>query len=388
MSPATVIIAVMSAHLLCFGILIFAMARRLPQVNGLDEIGWCATLLGLSYILQLIGDSLDLGIASITDHTLATMGVVLFLVSLRRFFGAPRTRTSMLLGGALVYTLIQLAAHASGFPGGRNALLSATAAVLFALICLKALQAARGDGYELRILLRLLAAACGGFALLHVLKLGYIMRDGQAALALTRWHQLLFYAYMSVMAVMLMPMVIWMIFYRLTSELQAMVVHDPLTGTLNRRGMLERLGNHLATRGTRGATLLLLDLDHFKRINDSHGHLIGDEVLRHVAHQLTTGIREGDFVARTGGEEFIVGCLDATPQQAASLAERLRQRVADIRIPLPEGTPLHLTISIGVSLPLHDIRELDRAQQEADTALYAGKQAGRNRVVVAKTVAG
>lgn len=385
MAPATVIISIISAHLLCFGVLVFGMSRRMPQINGLHDVAVGTTFISLSYVLQFIDGQNQLSFLTLVNHNFATFGVVLLLTALRRLFGqsAPSGRT--LLVAAAVYSALQVLMEAVGWPIGRHVLLSLIAATVFALSCTSALKAARGNGHDVRFVLRMYAAGCVGVTFLHLLKAGYMLRDGMPALELTHWYQLVFYLYMSVMAVLLIPLLMWIIFRRLTNELESAALRDPLTGVLNRRGMWQRLEHHLDSRNAQGAVLLLLDLDDFKRINDSHGHLVGDDVLRAVAHAVSEGIRDGDFVARTGGEEFIVACLDATQERAIAVAERLRQRVAGIDVPVDAGPPLRLTTSIGVSNPLQTISDLDRALQEADVALYEGKMAGRDQVVAATT---
>lgn len=387
MAPATVIISIISAHLLCFGVLVFAMSRRLPQINGLLDVALGTTLISLSYVLQFIDGQNQLSFLTLVNHNFATFGVVLLLTALRRLFGqsAPSGRT--LVVAAAFYSALQILMEVIGFPIGRHILLSLIAAGVFALSCTSALKAARGNGHDVRFVLRMYAAGCVGVTLLHLLKAGYMLRDGLPALELTHWYQLVFYLYMSVMAVLLMPLLMWIIFRRLTNELEGAALRDPLTGALNRRGMWQRLEQHLANRGARGAVLLLLDLDDFKRINDSHGHLVGDDVLRRVAESLCLTIREGDFVARTGGEEFIIGCLDATQEQAQAIAQRLREQLAALDIATDTSRPLRLTASIGVSHPLHAMTDVDRALHEADVALYQGKLGGRNRVVVFRELA-
>jgi len=150
-----------------------------------------------------------------------------------------------------------------------------------------------------------------------------------------------------------------------------LAVRDELTGLVNRRGM----GPSLDAAGP-GDLLLLLDLDHFKQVNDTHGHAVGDGVLRAVGDALRSVVRPGDEASRWGGEEFLVlvrGGNDLAPQVAA---ERLRHAVAAASGPVP------VTTSIGVA-PLCAGESRDAALQRADAALYEAKQAGRDRVVVA-----
>jgi len=155
---------------------------------------------------------------------------------------------------------------------------------------------------------------------------------------------------------------------------------DALTGMPNRRHFLEVASHDIAQAERLGLplSLLVVDIDFFKAVNDRHGHLAGDEVLRCVAGILKQGVRSGDLAARLGGEEFAVACPGSTAEEALALAERLRAAVetAPLRC---RGVPIRLTVSIGLaSRQAGD--PLDRLLQNADSALYDAKQRGRNRV--------
>jgi two-component system cell cycle response regulator len=162
---------------------------------------------------------------------------------------------------------------------------------------------------------------------------------------------------------------------------------DPLTGLNNRRHFEERLGSELAAaqRHGRPMSLLLCDVDHFKNINDEHGHLAGDETLRMVASVLRGAVRKEDVLARYGGEEFTVIARETALDGAQALGERIRRAVEKSRCAW-QGMDLGVTVSIGVTVsvglaefaPGRSERELIQA---ADRALYLAKQAGRNRVV-------
>jgi two-component system, cell cycle response regulator len=164
-------------------------------------------------------------------------------------------------------------------------------------------------------------------------------------------------------------------------------LHEPLTGLYNRRHFMDRLAAELAAaqRHGRALSLLLVDVDHFKRVNDEHGHLAGDEALKMVAYVLQGAIRKEDVVARFGGEEFVVLARETALAGAKALAERMRRAVERSRTSY-EGAELALTVSIGVtvSIGLADFAPGRTEQQmlaAADRALYRAKQAGRNTVV-------
>jgi diguanylate cyclase (GGDEF)-like protein len=159
---------------------------------------------------------------------------------------------------------------------------------------------------------------------------------------------------------------------------------DPLTGLFNRRFLVEqapRLWRQARRDGTRVAAMVL-DLDHFKRLNDAHGHAAGDAVLRAVAGSLTAAVRPHDIVARTGGEELVVLGLVGDPDEAAHLAERLRSAVATSRT--AHGHAVTASIGIALTRPVDGEPPTDalwRLVDRADAAMYAAKQQGRDRVV-------
>jgi diguanylate cyclase (GGDEF)-like protein len=167
----------------------------------------------------------------------------------------------------------------------------------------------------------------------------------------------------------------------LVAELGRQANTDPLTGLANRRTLLDTLRRERAEHSRRGATLclLIIDIDRFKRLNDSAGHEAGDEALRRLAGLLERDAREGDLSARHGGEEFSVVLVDCDLPDAALRAERLRARIdADSR-----GWPHAITVSIGVApLAPHSPIGASGLISNADDALYAAKRNGRNRVEV------
>ncbi|WP_018260592.1 GGDEF domain-containing protein [Methylobacterium sp. WSM2598] len=156
---------------------------------------------------------------------------------------------------------------------------------------------------------------------------------------------------------------------------------DPLTGLANRRGL-----SQLAHGRARPAAILLADIDHFKAINDGHGHEGGDAVLVEFARRLRGSLRARDIAARWGGEEFLVVLHGADPAMAEALAERVR--AATEAHPFRVGQdPIRITVSIGVAILREDEHGIEPALQRADAALYAAKSDGRNRVRAASPAA-
>ncbi|SIR76199.1 PAS domain S-box-containing protein/diguanylate cyclase (GGDEF) domain-containing protein [Janthinobacterium sp. TND4EL3] len=170
----------------------------------------------------------------------------------------------------------------------------------------------------------------------------------------------------------------------LLAQLEQQALHDALTSLPNRRAYEAQAEQAMARAARSGAALTVgvADLDHFKKINDRHGHAVGDAVLRNVAQVLRDTGRVTDVAARMGGEEFGLLFPDATLPQAQMVAERIRAAVAAAVTVLPDGSPLHVTISIGLA-PLARGASMDAAMSEADKALYVAKHQGRNQVMAA-----
>jgi len=181
-------------------------------------------------------------------------------------------------------------------------------------------------------------------------------------------------------------------------ELEEMALHDPLTGLANRRKFRSRYDLEVARQERAGGTLalLLIDIDHFKRINDRWGHLVGDECLKGVANVLAGNLRKVDLVARFGGEEFVVLLADCGLEGALTAAENLRAAVAAAVPAQVGGQPLTLAVSVGVAatgaggarrgggegVASAASLDFDRLLASADLGVYAAKDAGRNRVCV------
>jgi two-component system, cell cycle response regulator len=166
-------------------------------------------------------------------------------------------------------------------------------------------------------------------------------------------------------------------------RLEALATTDPLTRVLNRRALLDRLNTEVdrARRYESALTLLLLDLDHFKQINDTAGHLAGDTVLRQIGELLEEAIRKVDIVARYGGEEFVVLLPETLSDGAVAFAERLRERIAAQSFDVGAGRAVNLTVSIGIAtFPSPLVASTEDLFARADEALYRAKSAGRNQV--------
>ena len=176
---------------------------------------------------------------------------------------------------------------------------------------------------------------------------------------------------------------IMLVLRRYSDKLSRLTMVDGLTGALNRVGM-ERMGERVlmrARQSQRSVSVVMVDADYFKAINDTYGHPVGDEVLRHLANILAAQVRPGDLVIRYGGEEFVLILDGSSQEDARQVAERLRQVIEESHV-AAGGADIRYRVSIGLSCSDKAGHALDELVSKADVALYRAKQEGRNRVCV------
>ncbi|MEJ2593030.1 MAG: diguanylate cyclase [Candidatus Thiodiazotropha sp.] len=174
---------------------------------------------------------------------------------------------------------------------------------------------------------------------------------------------------------------------RMEQELQRLATRDPLTELYNRRELEQQFHEELmrAERYDRPLTLLWIDVDHFKSVNDRFGHQVGDKVLRELAQLLQSGIRSMDYAARYGGEELAIILPEMDEPKAREMAERLREVVENYRMVIDGSHEVRVTISVGVAtFPVHG-KTMEALFKAADRAMYKAKQEGRNRVCTAES---
>lgn len=173
--------------------------------------------------------------------------------------------------------------------------------------------------------------------------------------------------------------------HRLQMDLQQQATHDPLTNLFNRRALKSLAERDIARSNRRGTliSLLMIDADHFKKINDAFGHAAGDAVLVAIARKIQASLRTEDVLARFGGEEFVVMLPDTSLKNACDVAERIRIAISNIALPvLPDGH--RFTVSIGVAERRGVQQSFDELVDMADQALYQAKKNGRNKVIGSK----
>jgi diguanylate cyclase (GGDEF)-like protein len=173
----------------------------------------------------------------------------------------------------------------------------------------------------------------------------------------------------------------------LHEKVQRVAITDGLTGLYNHRYFQERLSHELkrALRQEQPVSLLLLDIDHFKKVNDDYGHPFGDEVLKRISRELSNVARDIDLVARYGGEEFVVILGNAGRRDCKKVAERIRKKVEALSFDC-EGETVKTTVSLGGATFPEDGKTKEELIRHADQALYHSKHAGRNRYTAFKNV--
>jgi len=169
---------------------------------------------------------------------------------------------------------------------------------------------------------------------------------------------------------------------KLQAHLENMATIDSLTGLANRQAFMQRAKNEFnrARRYARPLTVVMIDIDHFKAINDQHGHAVGDDVLREAADICQSSLRGSDFMGRVGGEEFVLLLPDTPPTNAYHVAERMRAHLHETPIELDDGTTLNITASFGVAPMNENDSDFDALLERADEAMYHAKHEGRNQV--------
>lgn len=378
----SVLVGMLCAHLLCFAVMFLLISKRLQgKKMGMDFFAMGNLLLGLAYVLQLVEGGPAWSMMSVVNHTLTLAAPITYGLGVMRFFGFPAPLWRPLVAFVLAYSAAQALIQWSLGPVARYAMLSGMSALLFLVMTLAALYGVRTFAKHLYREMAFFALLISGICILNAIKFIRLLQGGLEVLHMDSSFQMVFYIYMSSLATVVPPFMIWLVFRRLTDDLSQMAARDPMTQLLNRRGLSEALEQHFNLHNVAPAYLLLLDVDHFKRINDTYGHQAGDTVLRHVADVLRTTVRRGDLTGRIGGEEFVAVCLDSDDVGVVQLAERLRAAVEEQAIHVSgHDKPLHCTVTIGVSPRFANGHALEKALRAADVALYQGKAAGRNRI--------
>lgn len=357
-------------------LVLYALRRSYPaSIKGIGE--WSASLL-----LVFAGTVLATGHGTLHDlfsislaRFLIASGLYLTYVGTQRFFGVtPRVWPWMtvITGVTLVqmwFTFVEPSYHV------RLSLANVLAGCLFAAHA--HLLFRQGAPTFARVLAMVVTASMSAIQWMRLLT-SFIWPVGENVFE-TAPHHLLYVTSLVFCILLLSISLVLMATERLRTELEHLAMHDSLTNALTRRHMNEAFEKELerCRRHGRSMALLLMDLDHFKSINDSYGHQAGDRVLVDFVIMVNALLRRPDQLGRFGGEEFMALLPDTTLDEAVLVADRIREACA-----LAEQTP-RFTVSIGVTTNRHDNDTVDTLLTRADAALYRAKDQGRNRTETA-----
>ncbi|MDE1146775.1 MAG: GGDEF domain-containing protein [Azospirillaceae bacterium] len=354
-------------------------ALSLPRQPGLRY--WAASGLAQAAGLALTGpfDWLPGWLALLSSHFLIFTGYGLAYVGIARFLGRPVRGTWPVLGLGLVLAAIFLW-FTLGAPESRGRIL--VSSLFFALLsAAMAWRLLRHAERDLRPPATVTATIYLAWAALALARAGWaLVIDWQGNVAEPHALKVLTRLVIICVTTIVTHGYLWMISRRLDCEVRQQARQDPLTGIANRRvvwtaGEMEVAR---ALRHGRALSLLMIDIDHFKAVNDRWGHGAGDALLVAVAESLARELRGSDLPARVGGEEFLALLPETGLEDAWAVAERVRQQVAAITLERPQGA-LRCTVSIGLATLGPDGHVWEELVAAADQALYLAKDTGRNR---------
>lgn len=355
-------------------VLVFLQRSTLNSVRGLREWAWAAlTGVFAAFLLGARGILPDF-LTIVVGNLFLIGGVCLFSIGTRRFFSlnlrVPLFATIVIVAGLL------LSWYSVGNPdyGVRLHFVSALLALIFAEHAWLLHRASAGSFAFRFTVTVLLLQAC--LLAARALTTGSVGED--AAMLSPSPMQSIYVASYPVMMLALSIGVFLLATERIRSDLEYLATHDLLTGTLNRRAIVEAADRELARCRRHGhlMSLLMMDLDHFKKINDTYGHLVGDRVLKDFAGHVSTLLRLPDQFGRYGGEEFMLLLPDTGREAASIVADRICKAAAEAKAPM-------CTVSIGLATATLIDTGIDSLLARADEALYRAKVGGRNQVATA-----
>jgi diguanylate cyclase (GGDEF)-like protein len=382
MDPTTAVV-LMTLNLAVTGTLVALIASGL---EGQRPLRYCAASTGVFAAAYAVRLSLGIDTQSpwaIVPDTAMVVGGTLFLRGQRLYLRHGQGGLGPVLAVGAAFALVHFTLTSLAGQAARHASLNTALGLLYLGMAFTAWQGWRHLPAAERAAQRLMvltASVLGVATIARAIDSGVRGVDtlfvGPTAQA--------YYALSSICILLMGPSMLLWLFSRLNGQLQELATHDPLTGALNRNGLVQSVRRHFAARSATPMVWLMIDIDRFKRVNDTLGHGVGDRLLQAVARAVMDHVRAEDFVARLGGEEFLVGVVGPPPGQAEALAERLRAAVAGLSLPLGAAAePLRCTVSLGVSRGFAQLDDWEAALRGADEALYAAKSGGRNRVVAA-----
>jgi diguanylate cyclase (GGDEF)-like protein len=365
---------------LTMALVVFFMRRSYPpSIRGLGDWALAPLVAFASTMMFAVRDLLpDFVTVVVANFTLFQACILYYAGSQKFLLGRSDTRGWTLLNGFLGLAMFWFSAIRPDF-GVRLLLVTLAVSALFFFHALLYMRH-RGMVFGKRLMTGLLLVQSAVAALRFVSALAGMA--GQSLMDAS-WIQSLYITMYSFTVLLLSIAVILMATDRVHTEFEYLASRDPLTGALNRRALMDACRAAFATTGRRRVALLMIDLDHFKAVNDRFGHLMGDAVLREAVGRMQRAIGDAGLLGRYGGEEFVVLLPGAGQAEAMNVAQRLKQAIGE---PFAAESPLAAVGAIAVSIGVAASEEghcVDDVLAKADAALYRAKETGRDRVMAA-----
>lgn len=378
LDPRTFLLVANLLGLLC-ALVLWVQARSFPpDIEGLRDWALAVVLIGCAAGLGSLRGIIHDGFAIVAASGLLLLGQWLLIVGLQRYNGrAPVWRPTLDVIGAVLVLIAWLTFGSHSYQG-RTFIMSLAHIGVFSYGALLAWRAQpRGFGSRFLTVAFLLGAAV---AIWRIVTLDTGSGMGEAALDRNLVQQV----YLGMFSLGVLVLAIGFILLaneRLRVELEFMATRDPMTGALNRRAFFARASVEWARtiRSHRPLAVITSDIDFFKKVNDTHGHHVGDLVIKDFARRAAAMLRLADIFARFGGEEFVILLPDTGLAEARQVAERIRR---EIETPRDRKLPRY-TVSLGVGIAQGEAgqaADMEALIAAADAALYRAKQGGRNRV--------
>jgi diguanylate cyclase (GGDEF)-like protein len=364
---------------LMMALVVFFMRRSYPpSIRGLGEWALAPLVAFVSTMLFAGRDFIPDFITIVVANLVLFQACILYYAGSQKFLlGHSDTRGWAVLNGLLALAMFWFSAIRPDFQARLLLVTLAVSALFF--FHARLYMRHQGQVFGQRLMTGLLLTQSVVAALRFV---SAVAGMAGSTLMDATWVQSLYISMYSFTVLLLSISVILMATDRVHTEFEYLASRDPLTGALNRRALLDACTGAFAS-GRRRVALLMVDLDHFKQVNDRFGHLMGDAVLREAVGRMQRALGDAGVLGRYGGEEFVVLLPDASKAEAIAIAERLKQAIDE---PFAADSPMAVVGSIAVSIGVADGEQgtrVDDVLAKADAALYRAKAMGRDQVMAA-----
>ncbi|ELV8624155.1 GGDEF domain-containing protein [Vibrio cidicii] len=359
-------------------------AIQTTHIRGLQTLVFAIFLIAFGFLALSFGNSTTFWLSKILANSAIGLGYALIVTGLSQFRQASSNNTAIALAGFPVLVLYLI--FYSEFQMSTNARIIVLSIYISLCCALSAYVVARGEAKDHPIAVRLLSAAFSLMSLWMLFRAGFTYHSAEIAdfMLASDVHQISFLLSIALILALGFTFPL-MVNARLVINIYNTSLLDPLTNLYNRRAMEDMVPRELSRveRTHSELSIILLDIDHFKQVNDQYGHQVGDVTLSGIGQLLNTHLRGQDLSFRIGGEEFLILLPDTNLDSALVVAEKLRQIMSETQFSAKQQEPC--TASFGVAQLLqHD--EWDSLLNRADAALYLAKRKGRNRVCLVSDI--